>query len=257
MDSLLLSSLGSAGLQTAGGIASDLINVNQARINRRFQAGMSSTAHRREVVDLLAAGINPVITGGTRGADTPPGSTANVSNPMEGLSHSASSYIQNRELVQTQRVTRAQIMASTAKLMAERRLTNATTATEAARAANLLQSTKLMTEQEVSHWLENEIKGADVEWMKNQGSGKSINIVKGEQDIALNQLKRALMGGDLELQKWEKTWGQKLKSFSPYVQNIIQALGGAALAKHLFRGKPTPRQPNTTINHNYYGGGGE
>lgn len=51
-------------------------NAEQAAINREWQAEMSNTAHQREVKDLLAAGLNPVLSTGGNGAATPSGATA-------------------------------------------------------------------------------------------------------------------------------------------------------------------------------------
>lgn len=50
-------------------------NANQAAKQMAFQEQMSSTAHQREVKDLIAAGLNPVLSA-NGGASTPSGSSA-------------------------------------------------------------------------------------------------------------------------------------------------------------------------------------
>lgn len=51
-------------------------NAQQAKINRDWQERMSNTAHRREVNDLIAAGLNPVLSANLGGASTPSGASA-------------------------------------------------------------------------------------------------------------------------------------------------------------------------------------
>lgn len=54
-------------------------NLQSAREQMAFQAMMSNTAHQREVADLKAAGLNPVLSANS-GASSPSGSMATVEN---------------------------------------------------------------------------------------------------------------------------------------------------------------------------------
>lgn len=63
----------------------DLFNAQQAEIQRNWSESMSATAHQREVADLKAAGLNPVISAYGSGASVGSGAAAQSSNMLTGV----------------------------------------------------------------------------------------------------------------------------------------------------------------------------
>lgn len=70
------------------------VNWQIAAMNNATQIDMANSAHQREVQDLRAAGLNPILSAGGSGASTPSlttvrGDAAQIQNPVNELASSA------------------------------------------------------------------------------------------------------------------------------------------------------------------------
>jgi len=82
-------------LGAASGIATNYASAAQAQKQMDFQKMMSDTAHQRQVKDLIAAGLNPILAAGGKGASSPGGAMAQMKDPTQSAS---TAYMQRQQL---------------------------------------------------------------------------------------------------------------------------------------------------------------
>jgi len=79
----MFGSLLGGGLSLLGGIFGNKNSAKSVQRQMDFQERMSSTAHQREVLDLRAAGLNPILSGtGGAGASSPSGANYNATDVL-------------------------------------------------------------------------------------------------------------------------------------------------------------------------------
>lgn len=215
--------------------ATNAAQIDLARQQTDFQERMANTAHQRQVKDLRAAGINPMLSAQLGGAATPTGALAQLQNPNPGqigagIANTAKSIYGISQDAQNAKSTRS-VQASQSALNEATAASTTTTAKETEANTRVLKQKEREIEAQVKKIKADTIK-AKTETVESQTrTGKNIaEMHNTSEDTASrardNRIKSARESGDT-----------LIAPAKPYIDVVLDSLGAAGSAYKTFKGR--------------------
>lgn len=177
-----------------GTMISGLFNRDAANNQMNFQMNMANTAHQREVADLRAAGLNPILSALGSGSPVPTGAAGQMGDLGQGISSGASTALAVREQQQkfkAMEIGNANMEADTANKQAQKGLITAQIDSTAASAKQLRAEADLKSQQFslLSRTMEAQVKKAIAE-----GNYAELNQIFGLVNSATSSASNVLGG---------------------------------------------------------------
>lgn len=208
----MLPAIIAAAATLAGGAMQNAANARAAQRQMDFQEEMSNTSYQRQVKDLEAAGINPMLVSKLGGATTPPGAMPSFVNPAAMASQSFSA---------AQSSGAAAKQAETAERLSEPQIEKIN-----AEVSNIKAVTNNLASEEKRIWATTYMLNSQAELMQQQGVSQSTIRDHFKALITKLSAETTLLDNQAAVEASMNDMGRTVGQFSKTAELLIQLLRG-------------------------------